>query len=89
MKSPPPFQQAEDIDEFNPYQNIQGSGKFGYDMNDDEQLLGGWGAENEDGKTNQAYGSFIKGGSAKPQTLIKVQNRLNKNPNNVTNGDGS
>lgn len=41
-------------------------------MNDDEQLLGGWGAENEDGKTNQAYGSFIKGGSAKPQTVIKV-----------------
>jgi hypothetical protein len=58
-------------------------------MNDDEQLLGGWGAENEDGKTNQAYGSFIKGGSAKPQTVIKVQNRLNKNPNTGANNDGS
>jgi hypothetical protein len=58
-------------------------------MNDDDQLLGGWGAENEDGKTNQAYGSFIKGGSAKPQTVIKVQNRLNKNPNTGANNDGS
>ena len=52
-------------------------------MDDDEQLLGGW-AENEDAKNNQAYGSFIKG--SKPQTQIKVQNRLNKN---LPAGEGS
>lgn len=46
---------------------MQGNGKFGYSaIDEDEQLLGGWG-ENEDGKTNQAYGSFIKNG-AKPKT---------------------